>query len=448
MSLKPTLFSGPLYIELPEGWIGWLGWLLFVGVIAWLLIKWWGHHRKKWTGRQWSVLFGLAVLLPLTSLFIVLRLPAGEALPPPGKPIDPTGPALVVFAALSWELAAGLLGPGPAVFFGALSGLTLALWDTHSPFTPLELALAALLLSALINQRYRTFLYRALRHPLVVSCLLALLYPILYTVDTLFVTSGSLASRLDYGLSHVFMASLAIAGQMLVGGVFAEGVAGFVPSAWGNHTPLMPSPAERKLETRFLYTIAPLSFLMLVIVMVGDWVSAGQAATRMIRDGLASSAETASETIPFFLDSGQNLIHQLSQDPRLYNTPALQMKELLAQDLRSVPFFDQLYLVDELGNDVSGYPAESYSKASQTPEELAGINAAIKGVPVQDYTIPPAEGEDAAQVSFVAAVIDGTDKVRSVLIGRASLATNPFTMPIIANLRNAAGSDGEGYAAR
>ena len=449
MSLKPTLFSGPLYIELPEGLLGWLGWLLFVGVIGWLLFKWWGHHRKKWTGRQWSLLLGLAVLLPLTSLFIVLRLPPGDALSPPGMPIDPSRPALVVFAALSWELAAGLLGPGPAVVFGALSGLTLALWDTHSPFTPLELALAALLLSALINQRYRTFLYRALRHPLAVSCLLALLYPLLYVVDTLLVTSGSLVSRLDYSLSHVMMASLAIGGQMLVGGVVAEGVAGFMPAAWGNPTALTPSPAERKLETRFLYTIAPLSFLMLVIVLVGDWLSAGRAATQMIRESLASSAETASETIPFFLDSGQNLVQQLSKDPRLYTTPTNQMKVFLEQDLRSVPFFDQLYLVDGQivdgqVNIISGYPDENFSKAPLTPEEQAGIKAAINGVPIQNYTVPPKEGDDAAQVSFMAPVVDAAGTVGSVLIGRASLATNPFTVPIITNLRNAAGQDGEG----
>lgn len=257
MPLEPALFSGPLYIELPEGWLGWLGWLFFIGAIAWLLRRWWGYHKKKWTGRQWSLLIGLVILMLITSLFIVWRLPAGEAMPPPEKPVDQPGPALVVFAAISWVLAAGLLGPAPAVLLGGVSGLALALWDTHSPFTPLEIALAALLLSALINQRYRTFFYRALRHPLLACVLISLFYPILFTVDTLFVTSGSLANRLDYAISHAGSAWLAIAGQILIGGIFAEVVAAFVPSSWGNHAVLMPSPAERKLETRFLYMVVP-----------------------------------------------------------------------------------------------------------------------------------------------------------------------------------------------
>jgi PAS domain S-box-containing protein len=444
MSFNQTLFSGPIYIELPEGWLGWLGWLFFVSIIAWLLYKWRGYHQKKWTGRQWGIFIGLAVLLPLTSLFFVLRLPATGALPPPGKPVDPRGPALVIFAALPWELASGFLGPAPAALFGMLSGLALALWDTHNPFTLLELALAALLLSVMINQRYRTLAFRALRHPLVASVLLALLYPFLCTVDSLFVTSGSLANRLDYTLSHAGVASLAIAGQMLVGGLFSEAAAFFLPALWGNHASLLPSPAERKLETRFLYTIASLSFIMLAIVMVGDWVSAGQAATQMIRERLASTAETASETVPFFLDSGQSLIRQLSQDPLLYNNPSIQMKDLLSKDLRSVPFFNQLYLLDEQGNVISGYPFENYNESPQTQEETAGINLALKGVPVQTYTISPAEGESAARVSFLAAVTDDTGKVRRVLIGRVSLATNPFTEPIIANIRNVAGTDGEG----
>ncbi len=443
MPLKLTLFTGPLYIEPPEGWLGWLGWLIFLGAIAWLLHRWWGYHKKKWTVRQWGLLFGLVLLMVLTSLFVVYRLPTGEALPPPGKPLDPTGPALVIFASLSWQLAAGLLGPAPAALLGALSGLSLALWDTHSAFTPLELALAGILLSALVNQRYRTFIYRVLRHPLAASLLLSLFYPILFAVDTLFVTSGSLANRLDYAISHAGIASLAIIGQVLVGGIFAEVLAAFTPTSWGGHTPLVPSPAERRLETRFLYMISPLSFVMLVVVMVGDWFSAGQAATQMIRERLASTAETASETIPFFLDSGQNLVRQLSQDTRLYTAPPFQLKDLLAQDLRSVPFFDQLYLIDPNGGDVSGYPAESYSKAPQTPEEVAGVVLVAKGAPYQTYTIPPLSSEGAAQVSFLAAVMDGNGQVRRILIGRASLANNPFTQPVIASIRNAAGPDGE-----
>jgi hypothetical protein len=84
----------------------------------------------------------------------------------------------------------------------------------------------------------------------------------------------------------------------------------------------------------------------------------------------------------------------------------------MGQELRSVPFFRQLFLLDESGNSVAGYPQTNYYNAYPPPEELTGIELAINGVPIQTYTIPPQEGELAGQVSFLAAVLDDSGKVR------------------------------------
>jgi hypothetical protein len=186
MSLELMLLSDSFYIELPHDFWGWLAWLALLGVVAYLIWLLRDYHPLKWRNRQWSLLFLLLVLVPLTSLFVVLRLPAGEALPPPGKPIDPSGSALVLFAALPWVLAAGLLGPAPAACLGLFSGLLLALWGTHSPFTPVETSFLAVLISLFLRQRYRTRLFHLLRHPLAAAALVALCYPVLFFIDTLF----------------------------------------------------------------------------------------------------------------------------------------------------------------------------------------------------------------------------------------------------------------------
>jgi PAS domain S-box-containing protein len=443
MSLDLTLFSDRLYIELPHGLVGWLGWFTLLAVTALFLRRWRGL-QKSWKRKHWILFAVLALLIPLTSLFLVLRLPSGDALPPPGRPVDPGGPALVVFAALPWVLAAGLLGPAPAALFGALSGLALALWDTHSPFTPLEIALLALLLGAMLHQRYRTLFYRALRHPLAATILLSAFYPFLFLIDSLIAIDGSLANRLDYATTHVAFSSLAIIGQMLVAGLAAEVIASAAPATWGSSGTLLPSPAERRLETRFLYHMAPLAFAVLIALIVGDWIVAGNAARQMLRERMGSTAQTVSETVPFFLEAGQNLIQQLADDSRLYSEPAGPLTEVLAQDLRSMPFFNQLFLLDPEGKSITGYPQANYANSFPPPDELVGIELAGNGVPVQNYTIPPIEGEQTAQVSFIATVTDETDRVQAILVGRSDLESNPFTKPVLTGIRNMVGGDGEG----
>jgi PAS domain S-box-containing protein len=444
MSLELMLVSDSFYIELPHDLLGWLAWLALLGLIIYLVWLLRGYHPVKWQNRQWSMLFILFVLVPFTSLFVVLRLPAGEALPPPGKPIDPSGSALVLFAALPWVLAAGLLGPAPAAFLGGFSGLLLAAWGTHSPFTLLETSALAVVISLFLRQRYRTRFFQLLRQPLAAVALAALCYPILFFVDTLFLAGGSLANRLDYAITHVGFAVIAMGVPLLLGGIFAQVAAIFLTEDWGSKPPWLPSPSERRLETRFLFSMAPLAFILFAVLLAGDWIVAGNAARHMLQEQMGSTAQVASDTMPFFLESGQNLIQQLARNPLLYTTPADELPDLMGQDLRSVPFFRQLYLLDESGKSVAGYPKTNYYNSYPPPEELTGIDLALNGVPIQTYTIPPEEGEFAGQVSFMATVLDNSGRVRGILVGRSDLSYNPFTQPVLAGIRNMVGDDGEG----
>ncbi|RPI83099.1 MAG: HAMP domain-containing protein, partial [Chloroflexi bacterium] len=444
MSIELLLISGPPYIELPQSLVGWLGLFLLVTVQVVLLRRWWGMNRKKWGRLQWIIFIGLLVMLPLTSLVGVVRLPTGGALPPPGKPIDPIGPAWVVLSAVPWVLGAGTLGPGPAALLAISSGLFLSLFDTHNPFTPFELSFAALLLSACLHQRYRTFLFSLLRRPLLALTLLVFAYPLIYLTDTLFFVSGSLASRLDYGFSNVRFIWVAAGGAFLVAGVFAEAAAVALSELWGKRGPLVPAPPERKLETRFYFSLAPLMFLLIAGIMAGDWYVAGNSAREMLRERMASTAGIASDTLPFFLESGQSLIKQLAEDPRLYTLSDNELTAVLSQDLRSVPFFRQLFLIDDRSRSIAGYPSNDYETSFPPPEERVGIQYAFRGVPVQNYTIPEMEGDKAAQVSFLAAVRDEDGDVRRVLVGRSDLGSNPFTQPVLENIENMVGDDGEG----
>ncbi len=446
--LLNLLTSGP-YINFPRDLPGRftviLGCLLFLAAVLYLARRWRGERRVRSRKEKLFLAF-LILLVPLTSLFLGLRLPAASgALPPLWLPMEPRGPALMVFAALPWVFAGGLLGMAPAAALGALSGLFLALWETHTPFTIFELALLAVLFTAAVQQPYRTLSYRLLRRPLVAALLLAVIYPLIFLVSACFSANGGLAARLDYALSNLSLAALARAGELLLAGLFAEAAALAQAFSWGYRGKRLPSPSERSLEARFLYGIAPLAFLLFVLLMAGDWAVSNRAARQMLRERMANAAQLASENVPYFLEAGQGLIDRLAQDESLLSTSTGELEDALEAGLRSVPFFHQLYLLDSGGSVVAGYPDRAYAGHLAPPDEQVGVQLALTGeAPVQYFTLPPEEGGKAARVSFVEAVLDEEGEVRGVLVGRADLADNPFTQPILNSLQNLAGSQGEG----
>ena len=192
----------------------------------------------------------------------MVRLPAGDVLPPPGKPVEPLGPAWVIFSAVSWILAGGLLGPLAAALLGALSGTLIGMGDTHSLFTVLEFALLGLSAGMLLQQRFRTIAFRLLRSPLAAALVLAACYPILFIFDTLLLANGTLAIRLDFALTRVVNSSLAVGGALLVGGLVAQLAALLLPGYSGAKGELGPSRPKSGLETRFFYGVAPLALAL------------------------------------------------------------------------------------------------------------------------------------------------------------------------------------------
>ena len=447
MSFLWTIISPYREIYIPPSLIGrlilGLGVAIFLLVILILLSRWRRFNLPR-TQATWPIRFLLLILAPLTSLFIGIRLPVGSALPLPNVPAEPLGPALMVFSALPWVLAAGFLGPAAAALLAALSGALLTIWDTHNLLTPLLMALLGTLFAAAVNQRYRTRLYALLRHPLATAFLLALLYPFLYLAAATLLVDGIPAVRLDFALTRLGPASLSGGGALLVAGLFAEVIALPFPAQWGGKGALLPSPAETTLRGRVLYGTAPAALILVVLLMVGSWTVAESASRSMLEDQMAQVAALSAGGVPYFLEAGQNLIKQLVEDPRLYTGGVDQLRLVLEEDLRSVPFFTQLYILDQDGEPLTGYPNSDHATSNAPPEEQAGIQFALNGVPFQTYTVRPTPGGRAAQVSFLATIFDQAENIRGVLIGRTDLGINPFSRPILESLDSLAQVGGVG----
>ncbi len=420
--------------------VGWLGWLVLLGVNIWLV--WNGRHEQlPWNAQKLGIFVGLTLLVIAGNLFIGIRLPVGTALPLPNVPQELRGPALMLFSGLPLLLAAGILGPLAAAVLGLLAGAIRFLWDTHSIFTGPELALLAILFGLAVRQRYRTRIFTLLREPLVAALGLALLYVPLFIIDASLAASGSMAARLDYALTGVSYAALATGGELLLAGVFTQVLVFAFPDAWGRNLPLHPSPAERSLEARFLLGTGTLIISLLLALLAGDWLVSGAAARNMLNNRLKSTAELASQNIPFILETGQNLAIQISEHPEISSLAGSGLVNLLDEQIRTIPYFDQLFVVDSSKQVLGFYPPLPEGEPSLFPEEIDALALTFSGVRSQVYTIP---GQP-AHLSFIIAIPDPlSSQPPRALIARTDLLTNPFTQPLINSLQSVSALGGNG----
>lgn len=414
-------------------------WLGLVGLLAVALMNWRKYH-PQWSSKFWGMSGAFILAAPLTALFIGIKFSTIGALPMPGLPEESSGSTLMIFSAIPWTLAGGLLGPFAAAGIGALSGLVRGIWDTHTIFSTVELGLMAGMFAVANRQRYRTWLYRLLRQPLFSALSLIVVHAFLFVLSAFFTvsTTTSVTQRLDYALSNLGVVSLAFAGEMFIAGLVAQFVSAAFPRNWGMSTQLLPSPAEKSIETRFISGTGTILSLLLIFLLAGDWVVAGRAARNLLRDRLASSAQLASQNVPFILETGQNLVQQIANDPRLQDAnvdPAV----ILGERIQSVPFFNQLVLIDLSSHAViAKFPPESPFEITRPEDD--GLSLIQQGVPNQVYTIPPVTQGEAAGISFLAAI----PQTQRALIGRTYLSANPYTRSLINNLNSLSEVEGSG----
>ncbi|MEK6750857.1 MAG: ATP-binding protein [Chloroflexota bacterium] len=443
-----TLLAG-IAFPAPPTLAGWFVWTCLLGVAAYALFHW-RVYQPAWKRREWGLFVVFFILIPATTLFIGLRLTSASARPLPGVPADAPGSALMVFSAIPWLLGGGLLGPVGAAVLGAFAGLLRGAWDTYSLFSILELALIGTFFAANMRQRYRTSAYKLLRQPIVGALLLIPFHFLFYVVSALFTQwgvdiSSPATARLDFALSNAGVVTLAFGGEMLAGGIVAQVISMAFPAAWGGKQPLAPSPGEKSLESRFIFAVGTFISLLLLTLLIGDWVVAGRAARDMLQDRLSSAGESASQSVPFFLETGQNLAVQLASDPRLLEATGDELKSIIGLRIKAVPYFDQIFVLDVNGkNLLAGYPETAVTGFKLFPDEETGILLASNGVLTQIYSIPPLSVGDVSRVSFLVAIVDA-GQVQRILIGRTTLETNPLTLPLIESINHMVGLGGTGF---
>jgi len=438
-------FDEGAYIPLSPGLLGWLGWLATLGLLIWSVWRWQEPEKTMRQSWKWVAIFLLGLSVPVTAMIFGLRIPVQSAMPIPGIPAPVSAPILILFSAVPWVLAGGLVGPLPAVVLAFFSGILLSILNTHSIFTPLELAGLAFLYSLFVRQRYQNRFYSFLRRPLGAAVFAAVVFSPVYIFTYFFAVRGTLAVRLDYSLTQTWVIILIRFIEAIIAGLVGEMAIAIWPRYWGREGQLVPSPIESSLQKKFVFRVLPFGVLMFLTLLVGDWLVAGNAAKNLLEDRLSSTAQVAAESMPYFLETGQNLIQTLANDDLISQTPAEVEAELSAR-LRTIPYFRQLYLFNAAGSPVTGYPERDVQRLRLSTEESSGIQLALNGVLIQTYAIPPIDESNSAQVSFMAAIKnpENENDTLGVLVGRTDMLSNPFTQPVIKAMNTLSDLQGEG----
>lgn len=444
MSIIFTLLVEQFTIILPTSITGWAGLVVWMGAIIYLLIAW-KHHQKPLSSTNRILFLVFLFLVPFTNLLIGVRLPLWDSLPLPGVVLKPEGLPLMIFSAVPWVLAAGLLGPLPAAILAVITGFIQAAWVTHSIYTLPEITFLAVLFAAMQNQNYRTRLYQVFRRPVLAALLVGLLYPLLFSLNSLFFIIGTLTDQIDYAFTNVAATAVVVGVPLVAGALLAAIIKSASPQRWGGQPPWQLAPSETSLEARFLRNILWFSFLLVVVLIVVDWRIAGNAAQKILEDRMASVAQISADGIPYFLDTGQNLIGQIATEILPHMDSPEDVKQILAAERQAVPFFRTLYVLDQDLNAIGGYPKDDFYAEATSLDEYSGLQVALDGVALQSYSLPPLDGETATVVSFIAAILDPEDNVHGVLVGRTDLQTNPFTRPILTSLESLKEENGNGY---
>jgi signal transduction histidine kinase len=434
----------------PPTLVGWFVWLSLMGALGYGLYRW-RAYQSKWKGREWGIFAALLLLTLFTSLLIGIEFTSASTRPLPWVPADAPGSTLMVFSAIPWTLAGGLLGPIGGALLGGFAGLLRGVFDTYTLFSILELAMMGAWYAVNIRQRFRTRAYSILRQPFVSAVILIPFHALFYVIAALFTqwvadASIPITARLDFALSNAGIVTLTFGGEMLVAGIVGQILAIAFPNRWGANQTMVPSPGERSLETRFLTATGTFISLLLLTLLIGDWIVAGRAARDMLEDRLSSAAEAAAQSVPFFLETGQNLAVQLASDTRLLEVNDPELTSIIGQRMQAVPYFDQFFVLDATGRTLlAGYPLPARQGFKLYPDEETGIFLASNGVLTQIYSIPPSTEEEPARVSFLVAIVDRDGQVQRILIGRTSLTTNPLTLPLINSMDNMKELGGVGF---
>ena len=433
--LTPDEYS----LHIPEDPIAWVAWALLFFLLVIIILRLRTKNQK--INRQSLLLLALLsisvlVLTPFLGLPVnVNRFADGGA-----SPVR----HVMIFAALPWMLAGGLIGLVPAAVLAGMSGLLLAYLDTHTIFTPLVFMFISVIFSWSIRQRYRTIPFRLLRFPPFAALAgLFLTLPVIF-LSQVMIAPGAIPGRIVTAVNQLPILILAYGGMLLFGGIICAFVRVFATQRWGPPGPLIAAPGETSLQFRLAATIIPLLLVLLVVLGVSSWQTASRAARQVLLGQLTQASSAVAEGLPVFLDTGENLIREIGSQSVLTTGSPAAIETFLAQKRESFAYFDQLVLLDSQGEQIAGTPSIAGAEIVPAPSEIAAVDHVIRDGSPQVLTAPPTHIDQGVRISFLSGVRSSSGEIDRVIWGWTSLDSNPMSQPLMNALTDLAQEGGRG----
>ena len=412
-------------LQLPQAPLAWAGWLVWLGVLSLLTIR---FRDRGFRIDRWSLVL-MAVLsvsiLILTPFFGIAPAGAGDG-----------QPHLMLFAALPWMIAGGMLGLVPAMMIAGVSGLLLAYLDTHHIFTPLLMMSAAFIFTLSIRQRYRTAGFRLLRFPLSAAFLTSVLLVPLTFLALVLDASGETVSRTLGALTRFQGEFLAAGGMVLIGGFICIFIWMFAGNQWGGEGELIPSPGENNLRLQFLAVLLPVSIGLLAGLTFSTWNASQKAARRDLVNQLTKTTGLAADDLQVFSELGNGLIQHIAGGVSLQTAGNESLDSFLQSYIDSFTFFDELAVVSFEGEVVSSVSSSSDSGFFLFPAEQTLFEAAINNIALGPQALSQGLSPNAVRLSFIVPILESEGQVSRVLIGRTDLGSNPHLQTLMAVMRD------------
>ncbi len=436
MTVDLLAFGGTFQLNFPTQAVGYV--LLVVYVLALTLFIVSTRRRKAYstsqTSQYWLLFAILLISTPLASLLILIRFPTSGM----DLAIDLTSetfqPTISLLASVPWILAGGLLGSWQAILVGFIGGIFKGGWVTHSVFTPFQMALAAGVVVWFMRQEYDDWAGRSLRHPAVSASVGGVIFGVLVVAEAYSYTSGDMVDRLSFALSKAGSLFTAEFVELLIAGLIAEGVRFAFSKSWHQPRWLIPGPYRRSLSSQIISIFIILGLAASIVLLYGEWMLTRSSAREQIEMQIEEAAIDTGSGVPYFIQTGRSLVQRL----RIELTPVLgdqvAVQEHLSQGLMVLPFFDQILVLDNEGNEIAQLPSNAMGRDIKYSEMQTAFENALNGIP-GEVILPPLEGDQGARLVFIVPVGQGeAGEFSGVIFASTDLGTNPFLLPAVNRL--------------
>jgi signal transduction histidine kinase len=419
-----SLLGSKPYFNQPNGFLGWIGLILLLISSIWLCVLFRKILFQVNRKRIW-LFFLFFLIQPLLSLFVGFNLS--------GTVIN-VGFPIMLLGAVPWMVAAGIIGPIPSSLLAIWSGIIGGLWGSHSLFGIICAAISSLIFSWAIRQNFNGNILRIIRHPAIAwLAVITANFPLHFLIGW-FSINGHFSSGAAQAIAETPTAVLYFAIGSVIAAAISEVLFRTLKEGWYHPKSLATTKVGQSTIFKYLVIVGIICGLILVGILALTWNITSGKVLGSIKNQMQSSSEIISKSVPYLIQTGQSILEDNGRKDTI-NSSADSRRSALQQMLSSVPYFQQIYLLDSQSQVLDGYPSNSLNDL--TTEDLARLHYVENGQGVQTYIISTSGNSNQSLLSFIVPIRGENNSLLGVVLGRTDLESNPFSQGILEELNTA-----------